>query len=111
MADTDPLTTDVIVMTAKIEPPGGASRADEIDLDTYDRKLMTAVVNRAEHLGKKVLPLIVPTNNPLSTVLSTAKDIQAQEVMVRRSNKFTAEERLDQIALIRSASTKANRRD
>ncbi len=99
LADTDPLTTDVIVMTAKVEPPGGPSRADEIDLDTYDRKLMTAVVERAERLGKKVLPLIVPTNNPLSAVLTTAKDIQAQEVMVGASNKFTAEEQLDQIAL------------
>jgi amino acid transporter len=99
LADNDPLTTDVIVMTAKMEPPGGASKADEIDLDTYDRQLMTAVVDRAERLGKRVIPLIVPTNNPLSAVLSTAKDLGAQEVMLGASNKFTAEEQLDQIAL------------
>ena len=30
---------------------------------------MTAVVDRAEKLGKRVLPLIVPTNNPLNAVL------------------------------------------
>jgi nucleotide-binding universal stress UspA family protein len=99
LADTDPQTTDVVVMTAKMEPPGGASRAGEIDLDTYDRQLMTAVVDRAERLGKRVLPLIVPTNNPLNAVLLTAKDIGAQEVMLGASNKFTAEEQLDQIAL------------
>jgi amino acid transporter len=99
LADTDPQTTDVIVMTAKMEPPGGASRGGEIDLDTYDRQLMTAVVDRAEKLGKKVLPLIVPTNNPLNAVLLTAKDIGAQEVMLGASNKYTAEEQLDQIAL------------
>jgi nucleotide-binding universal stress UspA family protein len=97
--DNDPATTDVVVMTAKMEPPGGSSRAAEIDLDTYDRQLMTAVVDRAEKLGKKVLPLIVPTNNPLSAVLMTAKDIGAQEVMLGASNKYTAEEQLDQIAL------------
>jgi nucleotide-binding universal stress UspA family protein len=86
-------------MTAKLEPPGGAARAEEIDLDTYDRQLMTAVVNRAEKLGKRVMPLIVPTNNPLSAVLMTAKDIGAQEVMLGASNKYSAEEQLDQISL------------
>ncbi len=60
---------------------------------------MTAVVDRAEKLGKRVIPLIVPTNNPLNAVLLTAKDIGAQEVMLGASNKFTAEEQLDQIAL------------
>jgi nucleotide-binding universal stress UspA family protein len=99
LVDTDPLTTDVLVMTAKMEPPGGSTRAVEIELDSYDRQLMTAVVDRAEKLGKKVLPLIVPTNNPLNAVLTTAKDIGAQEVMLGASNKFTAEEQLDQIAL------------
>jgi amino acid transporter/nucleotide-binding universal stress UspA family protein len=99
LADTDPQTTDVVVMTAKVEPPGGSWQSSEIDLDPYDRKLMTAVVDRAERLGKRVLPLIVPTNNPLNAVLTTAKDIGAQEVMLGASNKFTAEEQLDQIAL------------
>ena len=66
-------------MTAKIEPPGGSIPADEIDLDTYDRQLMTAVVTRAERLGKTVIPLIVPTNNPLNAVLNTAKDIGARK--------------------------------
>ena len=65
----------------------------------YDRQLMTAVVDRAEKLGKRVIPLIVPTNNPLNAVLMTAKDIDAQEVMLGASNKYTAEEQLDQIAL------------
>src|SRR5262249_41659382 len=97
LEDTDPVTTDVVVMTAKVEPPGGSSRGGDIDLDTYDRQLMTAVVDRAEKLGKRVLPLIVPTNNPLSAVLMTAKDIGAQEVMLGASNKYTAEEQLDQI--------------
>ncbi len=99
IADTDPQTTDVVVMTAKVEPPGGGTRGEDIDLDSYDRQLMTAVVDRAERLGKRVLPLIVPTNNPLNAVLTTAKDIGAQEVMLGASNKFTAEEQLDQIAL------------
>jgi len=59
---------------------------------------MTAVVERAERAGKKVTPLIVPTNNPLFAVMNTAKALGVQELVVGASNKFTAEEQLDQMA-------------
>jgi nucleotide-binding universal stress UspA family protein len=59
---------------------------------------MTAVVQRAERAGKQVRPLIVPTNNPLHAVLQTAKDLQAHELIVGASNKYTADEQLEQIA-------------
>jgi hypothetical protein len=97
LAETEPATTDVVVMTAKVTPQmdGGAS---EPNLDRYDQQLMTAVVGRAEKAGKQIWPLIVPTNNPLHAVLSTAKSLRAQEVVVGASNKFTPEEQLDQIA-------------
>jgi amino acid transporter/nucleotide-binding universal stress UspA family protein len=98
LADSDPNTTDVIVMTAKMMVPGGETGTGRLDLDTYDQQLMTAVVERAEKAGKKVRPLIVPTNSPLHAILRIAKEIKAQEVVVGASNKFTAEEQLDQIA-------------
>ena len=59
---------------------------------------MTAVVERAEKSGKEVMPLIVPTNNPLYAVVRTAKDLQVQELIVGVSNKNTADEQLDQMA-------------
>lgn len=99
LAETDPDTTDVVVMTAKVTPPGGETGASRVDLDSYDQHLMTAVVERAERAGKKVMPLIVPTNNGLHAVLKTAKEINAQELVMGASNKFTADEQLDQIAL------------
>lgn len=98
LAESDPNTTDVVVMTAKVQVPGGETGTSRLDLDNYDQQLMTAVVERAERAGKKVKPLIVPTNSPLHAILRTAKDLQAQEVVVGASNKFTAEEQLDQIA-------------
>jgi amino acid transporter/nucleotide-binding universal stress UspA family protein len=98
LAETDPDTTDMVVMTAKTLP-AGVSGLSEVDLDPYDRELMTAVVNRAEHAGKQVKPLIVPTNNPLHAVLQTVRSLGAQEVILGASNKFTAEEQLDQLAL------------
>jgi nucleotide-binding universal stress UspA family protein len=98
LAESDPNTTDVVVMTAKMQIPGGETGTSRLDLDNYDQQLMTAVVERAEKAGKKVKPLIVPTNSPLHAILRTAKDLNAQEVVVGASNKFTAEEQLDQIA-------------
>jgi hypothetical protein len=60
---------------------------------------MTAVVQRAEQAGKQVKPLILPTNNPLYAVLRTARDLNVQELVVGASNKYGADEQLDQMAL------------
>ncbi|HLJ94642.1 MAG TPA: amino acid permease [Gemmataceae bacterium] len=97
LAETDPATTDVIVMTAKVTPPGDSSDIPQA-LDDYDQQLMTAVVDRAEKAGKEVKSVIVPTNNPLYAIIRTAKDLQVQELVVGASNKYTADEQLEQIA-------------
>lgn len=95
LTETDPETTDVVVMTAKQELPNDPLAAS--DLDRYDQQLMTAVVQKAEHAGKEVRPLIVPTNNPLYAVLRTGKDLRVQELIMGASNKYTADEQLEQI--------------
>src|SRR5262245_12303636 len=97
-AETDPDTTDVVVMTAKERPPGEGQGPD-VHLDVYEQQLMTAVVSVAERAGKEVTPLIVPTNNPLHAVIRTAKDLQVQELVMGASNKYTADEQLDQLDL------------
>ncbi len=96
LEETDPETTEVVVMTAKTTPPGG-EQGDALELDRYDRKLMTAVIELAEKAGKHMTPLVVPTNNPLFAVINTAKSLGVQELVVGASNKFTAEEQLDQM--------------
>src|SRR5205823_5496150 len=97
LAETDPDTTAIVVMTAKWTPPDNIG-PDEPHFDSYDQQLMTAVVERAEKAGKQVKPLIVPTNNPLHAVLRMARDIQAHELIMGASNKYTADEQLEQIA-------------
>src|SRR5207244_6924407 len=87
LAETDPETTDVVVMTAKLMPREGGTEYDP-DLDPYGQQLMTAVVNLAERAGKQVRPLIVPTNNPLHALLNTAQDLQAHELIMGGSNKY-----------------------
>jgi amino acid transporter/nucleotide-binding universal stress UspA family protein len=98
LAETDPETTGVVVMTAKLVPDDGSAEV-RADLDRYDQQLMTAVVERAEKAGKKVRPLIVPTNNPLHAILTLADELNAQEVILGASNKYAADVQLDQVAL------------
>lgn len=95
--ETDPETTDVVVMTANVLPKGSSDYQPTIT--DYDRQLLTAVVNLAESAGKSVKPLIVPTNEPLFALAQTAKTIGAQELIMGMSNKFNPEDQLDQIAL------------
>lgn len=95
--ETDPLTTDVVVMTAQVRPAGG-THTEPVALNEEDRRLMTAVVQRAESAGKEVVPVIVSTNNGLHAVLQTAKAIGAQELIVGASGKYTPEQQLDQLA-------------
>jgi amino acid transporter len=97
LAETDPQTTDVVVMTAKVAPVGDFPVTGPV-LDDFDQHLMTAVVDRAEKAGKQVRPLILPTNNPLFAIINTAKDLKAQELVMGASNKYTADEQLEQIA-------------
>jgi nucleotide-binding universal stress UspA family protein len=99
LSETDPHSTDVIVMTAKSSPTGEGT-LEPGHLDSYDQELMTAVVDRAEHSGKQVHPLIVPTNNPVYALLRTAKDLRVNELVIGASNIFTADEQLDQISLL-----------
>ena len=95
LAETDPETTNVVVMTAKMLPQGDVAVRDE--LDPYEQQLMTAVVDRAEKAGKQVTPLIVPTNNPLNAVLQTARDLKAQEVVMGASNKHATDMQLEEV--------------
>ena len=57
------------------------------------------MVNLAEHAGKPVKPLIMPTNEPFYALAQTAKTIGAQELIMGPSNKYRPEDQLDLVAL------------
>jgi len=97
LSETDPETTDVAVMTAQVEKRGDTSMGGP-ELDDYARKLMSAVVERAEKAGKHVQPMIVRTNNPLFAVINAAHDLHAQELVMGASNVYSADEQIEQIA-------------
>src|SRR5207248_3844329 len=97
LAETDPDSTDVVVMTAAVIPPASGDFTPTITDE--DRALLTAVVNMAEHAGKPVKPLIVPTNEPMYALTRTAFTIGAQELIMGASNKYDPSDQLDQVAL------------
>jgi amino acid transporter/nucleotide-binding universal stress UspA family protein len=97
LEETDPETTDVVVMTCSFLPPGSGDYQPR--MTENERALMTAVVNLAEHIGKPVKPLIQPTNEPLYAMARTAKLIGAGELIMGASNKYSADDQLDQLAL------------
>ena len=97
LAETDPDTTEVVVMTAKLIPLGGGLPASK-QFDRYDQQLMTAVVTLAEKAGKEATPLVLPTNNPLFAIVNTAASLQVQELILGASNQYSPDEQLEQIA-------------
>lgn len=108
---TDTTQQDVVVLTCKVLPPaavdsGISPRA--MKLDDSDRALLTQIVNVAEHQGKTVHPLVLPTNNPLHAIALTARDLNAREVVLGVSEKVHADLQLEQFALAWGAVTAAS---
>jgi amino acid transporter/nucleotide-binding universal stress UspA family protein len=97
LAESDPTTTGVVLLLAKVFPPG-AEQPERLQLDVYEQEMLTQVVQLAERVGKEVKPLVVPTNNPLHAILLTARGLQAHELVMGASNRHTADEQLEQVA-------------
>jgi amino acid transporter len=82
LAEIDPSKTDVIVMATKVIP-GPVTHLLSPQLNRYDQALMTAVVAKAEKIGKHITPVMIPTNNRIHAILRTAQEIGAQEIIMR----------------------------
>ncbi|HZK82063.1 MAG TPA: APC family permease [Humisphaera sp.] len=106
LEETDTDTRDVVVMTCKVLPSFtmGVTPA-EMSLDENDRGLLTQIVTVAEHIGKQVYPVVMPTNNPLYAIACAARDLNATEVVLGVSEKYLAEEQLEQFALAWGSAT------
>ena len=69
------------------------------------RELLTGIVSVAEHVGKQVYPVVLPTNNPLYAIATTARDLNAHEIILGVSEKMHAEVQLEQFALAWGSAT------
>ena len=98
LQETDPDTTDIVAIYAKIIPDKEDTTAEET-MDVNQETLFTEVIKLAEKEGKTVLPIIVPTNNAPYAITHTAAQIGAEEVLLGISERYPPDYQLEQFAL------------
>jgi len=92
--ETDADSTDIITMTANVRPLGGLD-SEPVPVGRYEQELMNAIEKRAETAGKPVIPIIVSTNNALHAVMQTVQSVNAQELYLGTSERFSPDELLN----------------
>ena len=98
--EIDTNVQDVVVVTCKVLAPlTQGITPEEVSVQQVDREVLTKVVTVAEEAGKRVHPLVIPTNNPLFAIASAARDLEAKEVILGTSEKVTGEVLVEQFAL------------
>jgi hypothetical protein len=106
LQEVDTEKQDIVVVTCKVLPARTLGVTDqELSIDDSDRELLTKVVTVAEQIGKQVYPVVLPTNNPLYAIATTARDLEAREVVLGVSEKMHGETQLEQFALAWGSAT------
>ncbi len=98
LQETDPDTTDVVVMHAKILA-GKEDATVDGSITTEQDRLFTEVILLAEREGKTVLPIVVPTNNALFAVAQTAANLGVDEVFLGVSERYPSDYLVEQFAI------------
>ena len=98
--ETDTSKLDVVVVTCKVLAPMTAGvTPQEREIGDADRTVLTRVVAVAEEAGKRVRPLVLPTNNPLYAIATAARDLNAGAVVLGESEKVHGDELAEQFAM------------
>ena len=113
LVETDPDTTEIVVLAA--HPPAAAGVYGDPEqteivivsgrtpsdphplLGLEDANLMTAVVNRAELVGKPLKPAIILTDEPQTAVVRAAQSLRVQELIFGHSGTEAARLQLDRL--------------
>jgi amino acid transporter len=102
--EIDPEETDVIVLTSKVAK--GLHLEGDLSRPLPDEEeLFTRVIAVAEKVGRTVILLSVPTNDPYYVMARVAFDLKAQQLVVGRSEKFSPEVQMEEIAVAWGAVT------
>ena len=83
--EVDPEKTDVVVVIADLVPHRASTPMP--GLSHGDQKLLSSVVKLAEEVGKPVIPLVVPTEDPFEALARIARSIGAGEVIMGGSRR------------------------
>jgi amino acid transporter/nucleotide-binding universal stress UspA family protein len=98
--ETDTTRRDIVAITCKVLPPMTPGvTPQELTVDDNDREVLTRVVNLAEEAGKRVYPLMIPTNNPLYAIATAARDLDASQVVLGASEKVHTDVLMEQFAM------------
>ncbi len=89
--------TDLVVLTVKVER--GLAANGEPKFSAEEQGIFSAVVTLAEAHGKTVIPLVLTSNDSLFAIARTAQELDAKEVILGRSAKFTPDFQAESLAL------------
>ena len=96
LEQVDPERTEVVVVVADVVRRRMSLPAEELTAD--DRALLTKVVHMAELVGKPVLPLVVPTDDPFEALARISRAVDARELVVGSSHRQSSDRLFDRIA-------------
>ncbi len=93
----DSRTTDVILLT--VEQVTVPTDKDSFQIKQANQLLITNVVAIAERYGTHVIPLIVPSRDPIFATAKVAFELDASEIIIGKSEQTTPEVQLERFAL------------
>lgn len=93
----DPRTTDVILLT--IDQVSVPTAGDSTSITQTDQELITNVVAIAERYGTHVIPLVVPSKDPVFAAAKVAFELGASEIVVGKTEQATPEVQLERFAV------------
>ncbi len=96
LGEVDPEKTDVVVVAADVIRRREPLPAQEMSKE--DQTLLTSVVHMAELVGKPVIPLVVPTDDPFSALARIARAINARELVLGPSRRQSTDQLFDKVA-------------
>ncbi len=105
LEEINPDETDVIVLSAKVAK-GLHLEGDVSQPMSEDEQLLTHVIKIVEKVGRSVIPVILPTNDPYYAIARAAYDLNVQEIVLGKSSgKFAPEVQMEEIAVAWGAVT------
>jgi len=92
----DPAKTEVVVVVADVVRRRMSLPVE--NLSKSDQELLTSVVHLAELVGKPVIPLVVPTDDPFDALTRVARAINARELVVGASHRQSTDQLFEQVS-------------
>jgi hypothetical protein len=89
---------DVVVPTVKVERELVAT-GNNPNFTPDEQAIFTAVVDLAEKHGKRVVPLVLTSNDPVFAVARAAQELGAREVILGRSDRLAPDVQAESFAI------------